>query len=77
MLAAHALHAALALLWMQGRRLHATLQLLMHGRLHLLRGARNAPHGDVLLCMLRGCMLGRHMLLLLWRGRLPRMQRRM
>ncbi len=76
MLAADALHAALALLRMQGRRLHATLRLLMHGRLHLMRGPGNAPHGDVLLCMLWGCMLRRHMLLL-WRGRLPRMHRRM
>ena len=62
-LVADALHAAMALLWMQGRRLHAGLRMLMHGDLHLMRGAGDAPHGDVLLCMLRGCVLGRHMLL--------------
>ncbi len=71
MLAADALRATLALLWMQGRGLHATLRLLLHGRLHLMRGPGDAPHGDVLLCM-----LGWHMLLL-WRGRLPWVQRRM
>lgn len=54
LLAAGALHAALALLRMQGQRLRASLRLLMHGRLHLMRGPRDAPHGDVRLRMLRG-----------------------
>ena len=76
MLAADALHAALALLWMQGRRLHAGLRMLMHGRLQLMRGAWYAPHGNVLLCMLRGCVLGRHMLLL-WQTWLPCLLRSM
>lgn len=57
MLAAHVLHAALALLWMQSMCLHATLLLLVHRWLDIMLGPRNAPHWDVLLHVLRKRML--------------------
>lgn len=55
-LAADALRAILALLWVHAVALHQ-LRLLVHVRLHLMRGPGDAAHRDVLLHVLRRRML--------------------